>query len=466
MLRRTRSRAISQYNFGQPSLTRAFGPIPCEGQTAKAGKVMSTKLSNGVRVVSHDLDGAHSVVGVYVNAGPKYDPLSCPGLSHVMRYAIQTSNMDSSLFQVDRTMRSTGNAYGHGEICKRYVHWKAEGRRDMWEHPFAMLATGVVAPRFHESDVERFRDTMDNQREELRWQHPREYCVDALETVAFFREPLASPRMVPPEANDRCNQKALVDHWAKHFHPGNVTLAAVNVPHNALLAAYASLPYPHSAEAPHHARSRQPTFSHASEATQFYPGRQRVVYEDRAKAMGTVPDMGQEVIAALGVPTFGCDEDVKKYATALVAREVYQASIDRAMPAALATSQGVQSFYRPYSSAGLLGVTIRGAPEEVENLLAAARGSFPTKVTEDEAAAGRARATMAFTRNHLEMVRDYCDFIATSSATPQQLLGAIGAVSAGDVDAALGAAGAVAPAVFVTGSTFAFPRVSSLRREK
>ncbi|KAF5217615.1 putative mitochondrial processing peptidase alpha subunit [Trypanosoma cruzi] len=464
MLRRTQQRAISQYKFGQPSLTRAFGPVPRERQAAQAGKFMSTKLPNGVRVVSHDLDGAHSVVGVYVEAGPKYDPLGCPGLSHVMRYAIQTSNMDSSLFQVDRTMRSTGNAYGHGEICKRYIHWKTEGRRDMWEKPFAMIATGVVAPRFHESDLERFRDTMDNQREELRWQNPREYCVDALETVAFFKEPLASPRMVPPESNDRCNQKVLLDHWAAYFQPGNITVAAVNIPHDALLAAYTSLPYPHSAEAPHHARSRPPTLSHASESAQFYPGRQHIVYEDRAKNMGTVPDMNEEVIAALGAPTFGRDEDVKKYATALVAREVYQASIESVMPAALTTSHGVQSFYRPYSSAGLIGITIRGAPKEIAGFLDAARGCFPIKVKDDEVAAGRARAAMAFTRNHLDMVRDYCDFIATLSVTPQQLMEAIGAVSAGEVDAALRTLSAVPPAVFVTGSTFTFPKVPSLKK--
>lgn len=466
MFCRTQHRAIAQYNFGQPSLLRAFGPIPCERQTAKAGKLMSTQLDNGVRVVSHDFDGGHSVVGVYVDAGPKYDPIGCPGLSHVMRYAIQTSNMENSLFQVDRIMRSTGNAYGHGELYKRYLHWKCEGRRDMWERPFAMIATGVVAPRFHESDVERFRDTMDNQREELRWQNPREYCVDALETVAFFKEPLGSPRMVPPEANDRCGQKELVAHWAAHFHPSNVTVAAVNIPHDALVAAYTSLPYPHSAEAPHHASCRLPAFSHANEAAQFYPGRQQVMYEDRAKAMGTVPDMGEEVIAALAAPTFGHDEGARKYATALVAREVYQIALDRATPAVLGASHGAQTFYRPYSSVGLIGVTIRGAPREIADILDTATGFYPARVTDEDIAAGRARAAMALTRNQLDTVRDYCDFIATSKVTPQELINEVGAVTVAEVEKALGAISAVPPAVFVTGSTFTFPKVASLKKIK
>ncbi|ORC89371.1 mitochondrial processing peptidase alpha subunit [Trypanosoma theileri] len=466
MFRRTQHRAISQYKFGQPSLTQAFGPIPRERQEAKMGKLTTTKLTNGVRVVSQDLDGAHSVFGVYVDAGPKYDPLGCPGLSHVMRYAIQTSNMDSSLFQVDRTMRATGTAYGHGEINKRYIHWKAEGRRDMWEKPFSMIATGVVAPRFHESDVERFRDTMDNQREELRWQHPREYCVDALETVAFFKEPLGAPRMVPAASNDRCNQKALVDHWATYFHPKNVTVAAVNIPHDALIAAYESLPFPHSAEAPHHAKCQPPKFSHANESTQFYPGKQEVAFEDRAKAMGTVPDMDEEVIAAIGAPTFGAEDNVKKYATALVAREVYQSAIDQAMPLACSASYGVQTFYRPYASTGLMGVTLRGAPKEISTLLETATGCFPKSVSSEAAAAGRARAKMAFARSHLDMLRDYCDFIATSPVEAAQVMEAINGVTQSEVEAALTAASSVAPAVFVTGSTFTFPKVASLKKVK
>ncbi|EPY35284.1 mitochondrial processing peptidase [Strigomonas culicis] len=378
-----------------------------------------------------------------------------------MRFAIQSSNMENSLFQLDRTMRATGSAYGHGEIDKRFLSWKAESRRDMWEKPFEMLATGVVIPRFHEADIERFRDTMDNQLQEQRWQNPRDYVVDQLETVAFYKEPLGSPRMVPPKANDRCGHKALLDQWASLFQPNRIVVAGVNVPHDALVAAYERLPYKHSAEAPHHARSKAPELNVTSEAAQFNPGRQGVEYENRAGAMGTKPDMDAEVIAAVGVVTSGSGAGAKPYATALVARELFDAAT---RVAGESNYFGVQTFYRPYASAGLIGYTVRGAPGQIEKMVAAAAGAFPTSVAEDALARARARAEMRVHHEQLGVARDYCDFIATSASKAEELAAAVKAVSKADVEEALKAIVAQKPASFTTGDTFVFPLVSSLNK--
>lgn len=466
MLRCSSRLAIYEYQFGQPSLKKAFGTkIVAPSKPRQPSTLQSTKLANGVRVVSHDLDGAVTSIGVFADAGPKYDPIATPGLSYVMRFALQTSNMDSSLFQIDRVMRSTGNAYGHGEIGKRYLSWKAEGRRDMWEKPFEMLATGVVAPRFHEADIERFRDTMDNQLEETRWQNPREYVVDELETIAFYKEPLGAPRHVHKDANDRCSHKALLDHWAANFLPSRITIAGVNVPHDALIAAYEKLPYKHSAEAPHHAKAAAPALSHKDEMTQFYPGRHRVDYEARASAMGSMPDMQPEVIAAVGVPTYGREDGAAHYATALVTREVYDEAVRSVYGSRSSVNYyGVQTFYRPYSSAGLIGYTVRGAPAEVEAMVKTAAAAFPAGV--EDAAVQRAAhvAQMRVLHEQVEMVRDYCDFIATSPYGVEELVQAVQAVKKADVEEALKKIVAQKPSMYATGDTFAFPLVPALNR--
>lgn len=466
MLRATLRCAIYEYQFGQPSLKKAFGTtVAPPPRPASPSKLQRSTLPNGVRVVSHDLDGPQTAIGVYADAGPKYDPAATPGLSYVMRFALQTSNMDNSLFQVDRVMRSTGSAYGHGEVGKRYLSWKAEGRRDMWEKPFEMLATGIVAPRFHESDIERFRDTMDNQLDEMRWRSPREYAVDQLETVAFYKEPLGSPRMVSHEVNDRCSHKALLDHWAAHFQPARITIAGVNVPHDALIAAYERLPFKHSAEAPHHARSAAPAFSHQNEATQFYPGRQLVSYEARAAAMGTKPDMAPEVIAAVGVVTSGRESSAKQYATALVIREVYDAAI-RAAQGGYSDSlpTGARVFYRPYSSAGLIGYTVSGEPSKVSDMLAAASAAFPRAI--DDAAVQRSVqcAKVRLLQEEVEMVRHYCDFIATSPNTTEELVAAIESVKKAEVEEAVKKMLSQKPATYATGDTFVLPTVAALNK--
>lgn len=462
MLRATSSRRIAQYKFGQPALNRAFGPLPREKKTAVDAGAQVTTLANGVKIVTHDRDGAHSAIGIYADAGPKYDPAAAPGLSYVMRFALLTANYDNSLFQIDRAMRSTGFAYGHAEVRKRYTALKVEGRRDLWESPFTHMATCIAAPRFHEPDLERFRDTMDNQLSEHRWQNPREYVLDQLETVAFFKEPLGNPRMVPATVNDKCTSELMLEQYSALYVPSNITVAAVNVKHQDLVAAYHAAPLPHSADAPHHAKAARVALAHTNEAAQFYPGRHATEYENRAKEMGTKPDMEDEVIAAFGVPTYGRDESIQQYAAAVVLQEFVSVALQEGIRYSRDDFNGVRVFYRPYSSAGLVGVTARGAPSAVPQMLRDGAAAFAKKADEATVAAAKARAAMRIHSEQLEVVRDYVDFLGTSKQTADEVLEAVSKVTVKDVSEALDKARSVKPAVFATGKTHDFPSTQNL----
>lgn len=141
-----------------------------------------------------------------------------------------------------------------------------------------------------------------------------------------------------------------------------------------------------------------------------------VVYEDRASAMGTLPDMESEVIVAVGVPTFGAETDAAQYATALVLREVYDHALSANLTHRAANSlyfqgacsssncshsslasmlssgcdeeascgnvnpfnyHGACSFYRPYASTGLIGFTLRTSASSVDDELLNVTRSFP-----------------------------------------------------------------------------------------
>lgn len=115
MLRATLRKGIYDYHFGQPSLKRGlpnkvminyqlFPQPKSQAQLEEEAKLHETNkslqtqveastLSNGVRVVTHNCQSPHSVIGFYVQAGSKYDPSTTPGLSYVMRQAILTSNL-------------------------------------------------------------------------------------------------------------------------------------------------------------------------------------------------------------------------------------------------------------------------------------------------------------------------------------------------------------------------------------
>eukprot|EP00744_Colponema_vietnamica_P003958 GILI01005991.1.p1 GENE.GILI01005991.1~~GILI01005991.1.p1 ORF type:complete len:472 (+),score=172.46 GILI01005991.1:64-1479(+) len=468
MLRRTSTRAIPEFNFGHPALTKAYlGQSNYKAPPLVATDAKITTCANGARIITHDLGGANTSIGTYVEAGAKFDPAAAPGLSYVFRWALTTSNMDNSLFQIDRGVRSVGAALEHLEVNKKYTGMRVDARGDMWQNPTTNLFTCVSAPRFHEADIERFRDTMDAQLEEQRWQQPRDYCVDQLETIAFHKETLGNPRRVPVTANDACSSKRLLDHWAKHATPDRVIISGVNVDHQALVKAYEDAPFPHSSSAPHHSRSDKNFADQTNEATTYQGGNENHEQENRAKEIGQKPDCEAETIAAIGYKTFGRDVSVKDYAAALVAQQAMNLIVKDAIRYEREdTHHGIRTFYRPYSSAGLLGFTVRADPAGInKNILDGL--TILKEIGTANLDAAKAGAAVAFHNENIDTVRDYCNFLGTSflkgeqRLKPEDIFAAISSVSAADIKRVQDFAKEARPTMWVTGETFGVP---SLRK--
>eukprot|EP00743_Colponemidia_sp_Colp-15_P017030 GILK01020936.1.p1 GENE.GILK01020936.1~~GILK01020936.1.p1 ORF type:complete len:411 (+),score=51.77 GILK01020936.1:102-1235(+) len=369
--------------------------------------------------------------------------------------------MDNSLFQIDRGVRSVGAALEHLEVNKKYTGMRVDARGDMWQNPTTNLFTCVSAPRFHEADIERFRDTMDALLEEQRWQQPRDYCVDQLETIAFHKETLGNPRRVPVTANDACSSKRLLDHWAKHATPDRVIISGVNVDHQALVKAYEDAPFPHSSSAPHHSRSDKNFADQTNEATTYQGGNENHEQENRAKEIGQKPDCEAETIAAIGYKTFGRDVSVKDYAAALVAQQAMNLIVKDAIRYEREdTHHGIRTFYRPYSSTGLFGFTVRGTEEEalrqVQRTIDVLNAFKPT---EQQRAFAISRAVVRLFHNELERTSDFADFLATSAQSPEEVEAALKAVSLEQVDKALKTLTRSQPAAFTTGDAHAWPSI-------
>jgi processing peptidase subunit alpha len=449
---------VTEFHFGHPPLSQLFNTISGTTPARQAPSVTVPKLtttSNGSRIITHDLGGAHSALGIFIEAGPKYDPLAAPGLSFALRWGMTTSNMENSLFQIDRTMRAHGYSYGTNEVNKCFIGLKIEGRRDMWEKPLQQLLIGVSVPRFAESDLERVRDTWDNQYDECRWQRPRDFVADMVETVAFLKQPLGNPRHILPSMNDKSSSKALLDQWASLCIPANVIVAGVNVEHDAIVAAFENNPYPHSAQAPHHARAPRAKITSGDEASQ-YTANCKYEVESRAKAMGTRPDMREDVAVAVAWLSNGAEQSAEAYAATLVAAQ----ALDMIVAPTRKSETGLCTIYRPYSTAGLLGFTFLGEPESATAALKEAANAFAKPFN---MAGARARALAKFQINHIEAARDYVDFIATSKFSEVEIVAALKSVSEKEVKGALDRARATKASLYGTGYTYGLPSPRQLQ---
>ncbi|TPP50095.1 hypothetical protein CGC20_17210 [Leishmania donovani] len=447
------ARSIYEYKFGQTPLTQPFGGtsrLP-PGPSSKpapvaAGKVEITKLHNGARVITHNLGGPSVSVGAYILAGPAYDPPSAPGTGAMMHLALTTSNYNNSLFQLDRNIRSVGAAQSHFEKHKHYIGIRIDARADKWksaaptsslsqrrqlqnqkqaEQQFSLnlvqdnIFTCIAAPRFHEPDVERFRDTIDNQVEELRWQCPAEYAKQMLETVAFYREPLGNPRFVPAMSN------------------------------GIISSSYENTPFPHSASAPHHARAQPCAVNWKDEAAQ-YTGGERHDHEDRPKVMGTKPDMDPESIIAVGWLAYGKDRKMTKdHAASMVVGALMDIGFSGRMrcgaPDEMHEHTGLRAFYSPYQTAGLIGFTAKAEPQAAVRMVTdAVRMVQANKasVADSMLSVAKKMARTQFMVQNVDTIRDYCDYLGTCLAVDsdstlatsvEEVVDAINSVNAVDV---------------------------------
>lgn len=507
------ARSIYEYKYGQTPLTTAFNVPMGQRQPFKAEpptvapvtveKVRITKLHNGARVISHNLGGPMVSVGAYVLAGPAYDPTGCPGVGSMMHLALTTSNYNNSLFQLDRNLRALGAAESHFEKYKHYIGLRVDCRGDKWrsqvpdvnsrskiqgdnkDQHFDVnlmqdnLFTGLAAPRFHETDIERFRDTIDNQVKELKWLYPAEYAKQMLETVAFYREPLGSPRFVPENNNGNITSQVLLDHYSRYVLPSRTVIAGVNVDHDALIAEYENTPFPHSEKAPHHAKvaAEKLTEIDVSSEKKQYTGGERHDHEERAKDMGTKPDMDPETICAVGFLAFGRTKTVlKEYAASLVLKNLIDLQLHdgvRYQKDETHVHEGLRAFYNPYETAGLIGFTATAEPQHAVKMV----GDTVTmiqgmkSVAQSAVDAAKQRATTQFLNEHTDNVRDYCDFLGTSfpiinaAATPtsvEEIVAVIQSVTAANVTRVLDCMFSNPTALYGHGEMLHFPSLRQM----
>lgn len=489
------ARCISNYDFGHPALDTEVRAdtigkdypsadpssnvlVPFGGQAQKdlAYAVISKgpqfkTLSNGARIVCHNRAGAHACVALYADAGAKHDSRGLSGMSYVMRHGLWMSNLQNSMFQINRQQWAVGAATANVELEKRLLGWKIEAPLGAWEKPFGDLCNCMVIPRFPEQDIEKMRDTFDNNLEETRWQDPRTYVVDKLEERAFYKEPLGQPRHVAPEMNNLINTTNLLEHWASVCVPSRVIIVGVNVDIDELAAEYENAVFTHSSATPAHAHSVKALSAvPVEELAQYIPGAEAHEQESRPAAMMSKPDMQEETIAAIGVPVLGSGLGQKDAAASLVFRELLDLAVDDGTRwNRQATHTGLRAFHRAFSGAGLAGYTVRNTPttaiEETKEAVSLLKNAISNLASVLPAA--RERAAVRFFSEKLENTRDYADALASSvTATglvaPEETLKAISAVSEADVKRVDKIAQGSKPSLFVTGHSCDFPSLKHL----
>ena len=124
-----------------------------------SGSIRTTRLDNGVRIVTEERDAVSSAVGVWIEAGSRHETRRHNGASHFLEHLVFKGTTSRSAFSIADDIEKLGGSI-NGFTTKEYTCYHA---RTLAEHaPVALdvLADIVRNPLLRAEDVEIERDVI------------------------------------------------------------------------------------------------------------------------------------------------------------------------------------------------------------------------------------------------------------------------------------------------------------------
>lgn len=316
--------------------------MPRQQRIGFATNLRVSQLPNGSRVVTGNRNDISSAVAVVlVELGAKYDPLDTPGLSYAMQWSLMAQRRRLNL-----PLTIT-------EARKRFLSFRMTTTDDSWKEATADLLRTLSIPNFHLTPFDAMKLALRRREEEMWRQFPIAATIDKLETVAFPREPLGSPRIAREEDfYISCSDDAMMQHYKNCMDPQRCVVVGFNMAH------YDLLPIVHNCLVRPPPLKKELPISPKSERMQFCGGQEKHIFNSTHFASG-------EVCAAVGMLSSGADSLLQDFAASLVLHRCFAEMASDVIDPSLGTT-----FFRPYGWAGLIGAATTATKDTVVEKIA------------------------------------------------------------------------------------------------
>lgn len=210
-------------------LTRSLATVvnPIQKDPTELDQV--TTLSNGIRVATEDLPGAFSGVGVYIDAGSRYEDEYLRGASHIMdRLAFKsTSNRTSD--QMIETLESLGGNIQCAS-SRESLMYQAATFNSAVPTTLELLADTIRNPLITEEEVVQQLDTAAYEIGEI-WSKPELILPELVHMAAYKDNALGNPLLCPKEKLPSINKKVIETYRKAFLQPERMVLAFAGVQH-------------------------------------------------------------------------------------------------------------------------------------------------------------------------------------------------------------------------------------------
>ncbi|KAH7038064.1 mitochondrial-processing peptidase subunit alpha [Microdochium trichocladiopsis] len=189
-----------------------------------------TTLPNGVRVASEALPGSFSGVGVYIEAGSRFENAPLSGVSHIVdRLAFKsTTNKDAE--SITEVVESLG-----GNIqcvsSRESMMYQAATFNSAVPTATEVLADTIRNPRITDDEVAQELATAEYEITEI-WKKPELILPELVHLAAFKDNTLGNPLLCPMERIPEINASVVRAYREAFYRPERTVVAFAGVPHD------------------------------------------------------------------------------------------------------------------------------------------------------------------------------------------------------------------------------------------
>ncbi|KOC11917.1 putative mitochondrial processing peptidase alpha subunit [Aspergillus flavus AF70] len=212
------------------SVSRSFATVNEAGSKDPVELDQITTLPNGIRVATESLPGPFSGVGVYVDAGSRYEDESLRGVSHIMdRLAFKSTKKRSSDEMLEVLEGLGGNI--QCASSRESLMYQSASFNSSVPTTLGLLAETIRDPLITEEEVLQQLGTAEYEIGEI-WAKPELILPELVHMAAYKDNTLGNPLLCPEERLGEIN-KAVVDKYREvFFNPDRMVVAFAGVPHD------------------------------------------------------------------------------------------------------------------------------------------------------------------------------------------------------------------------------------------
>lgn len=183
-----------------------------------------TALSNGLHVCSEYIDTPTATVGLWINAGSRWENAGNNGVAHFLEHLVFKGTSNRTQHELELEVENMGahlNAYTSREQTVYYAKCFA---KDV-DRSMNILADILQNPRLDEGAIDRERHVILREMQEVET-NLQEVIFDHLHAIAYQGTPLSYNILGPTENIKSIDRADLLDYIGRHYQPHQIYLAA------------------------------------------------------------------------------------------------------------------------------------------------------------------------------------------------------------------------------------------------